>query len=41
MTFLVNLSVVVLEKDLGQSTAMIASGMKRYDPDASWKPVAP
>ncbi|RPH68057.1 MAG: DUF2950 domain-containing protein [Myxococcaceae bacterium] len=41
VTFLVNQSGVVLEKDLGQSTARIASGMKRYDPDASWKPVAP
>lgn len=41
MTFVVNQAGVVLEKDLGPSTAKIASGMKRYDPDASWKPVPP
>ena len=41
VTFLVNQSGVVLEKDLGPSTAKIASGMKRYDPDPSWKPVPP
>ena len=41
VTFLVNQSGVVLEKDLGSSTAKTASGMKRYDPDASWKPVSP
>jgi len=39
MTFLVNQDGVVLQKDLGKSTAKIASGMTRYDPDASWKPV--
>jgi hypothetical protein len=39
MSFLVNQSGVVLEKDLGRNTASIASGMKRFDPDASWKPV--
>jgi Protein of unknown function (DUF2950) len=41
VTFLVNQSGVVLEKDLGSTTAKVASGMKRYDPDASWKPVPP
>ncbi|HZJ52742.1 MAG TPA: DUF2950 domain-containing protein, partial [Myxococcaceae bacterium] len=41
MTFVVNQSGVVLEKDLGSGTAKVASGMKRYDPDASWKPVVP
>ena len=39
MSFLVNQSGVVLEKDLGPNTAKIASGVKRFDPDASWKPV--
>ena len=39
MSFLVNQSGVVLEKDLGRNTAAIASGMKRFDPDAGWKPV--
>jgi hypothetical protein len=39
MTFLVNQDGVVLQKDLGKSTPKIASGMTRYDPDASWKPV--
>lgn len=39
MSFLVNQSGVVLEKDLGKNTAKVASGIKRYDPDAGWKPV--
>jgi len=39
MSFLVNQSGVVLEKDLGKKTASIASGIKRFDPDAGWKPV--
>ena len=38
MSFLVNQAGVVLEKDLGKNTAKVASGIKRYDPDASWKP---
>ncbi|HEY1907875.1 MAG TPA: DUF2950 domain-containing protein [Myxococcaceae bacterium] len=41
MTFLVNQDGVVLEKDLGKSTAKIASGITRYDPDASWKVATP
>ena len=39
MSFLVNQAGVVLEKDLGKNTAKVASGVKGYDPDASWKPV--
>jgi hypothetical protein len=39
MSFLVNQSGVVLEKDLGPNTASIASGTKRFDPSSSWKPV--
>jgi hypothetical protein len=41
MTFLVNQDGVVLEKDLGKNTAKIASGITRYDPDASWKAEKP
>lgn len=36
MTFIVNHSGVVYQKDLGDATAATASRMKRYDPDASW-----
>jgi Protein of unknown function (DUF2950) len=39
MSFLVNQSGVVLEKDLGKKTTSIASGVKRFDPDSGWKPV--
>jgi hypothetical protein len=39
MSFLVNQSGVVLEKDLGKKTTSIASGVKRFDPDPGWKPV--
>ena len=38
MTFVVNQNGIVFEKDLGAATAEIASSMKEYDPDASWKP---
>ena len=36
MTFVVNQEGRVLEKDLGERTARIASGMKEYDPDDTW-----
>ena len=36
MTFMVNQQGRVLEKDLGELTAKIASGMKEYDPDDTW-----
>jgi hypothetical protein len=36
MTFIVNHDGGVREKDLGPETATIATGMKVYDPDASW-----
>ena len=39
-SFLVDDSGKILEKDLGESTPAIASGMTRYDPDSSWKPVS-
>jgi hypothetical protein len=41
MTFLVNQDGVVLEKDLGKNTSKVASGITRYDPDASWKVATP
>lgn len=36
MTFVVNHEGVVYEKNLGKSTTVIVSRMKRYDPDSSW-----
>jgi hypothetical protein len=36
MTFIVNQSGVVYQKDLGPSTASIAGGMTRFNPDPSW-----
>jgi hypothetical protein len=36
MTFVVNQSGVVYEKDLGPETTEIAKAMTRYDPDESW-----
>jgi hypothetical protein len=37
MTFLVNHEGVVFEKDLGPETAATAPGIKRFDPDKTWK----
>jgi len=39
MTFIVNLDVVVHQKDLGPGTVEIAKSMTEYDPDATWKKV--
>ena len=39
MTFLVDKTGIVYEKDLGRRTAAIASRYSAYDPDATWKPV--
>ncbi len=39
MTFMVNQSGVVYQKDLGKNTAKTAAAMKLYDPDKSWKKV--
>jgi hypothetical protein len=39
MTFIVNQSGVVYEKDLGPSTVAIATKMADYNPDSSWHPV--
>ena len=38
MTFIVNQSGVVYEKDLGTDTATIAAAMTKFDPDSSWTP---
>ncbi len=39
MTFIVNQNGVVYQKDLGKNTGKVATAMKRYDPDKSWKKV--
>jgi hypothetical protein len=37
MTFIVNQDGAVYEKDLGKDTEKIASAMKKFDPDKTWK----
>jgi hypothetical protein len=37
MTFIVNHDGVVYEKDLGKDTEKIATAMKKFDPDKTWK----
>ena len=39
MTFIVNQDGVVKQKDLGEDTLKLASGLKTYDPDSSWAEV--
>ena len=39
MTFVINQSGVVWQKDLGPETAKAVAAMKAYDPDASWNEV--
>jgi hypothetical protein len=39
MTFIVNQDGVVYEKDLGKDTEKIATAMKKFDPDKTWKKV--
>jgi hypothetical protein len=41
MTFLVNEAGVVFQKDLGPKTGELAAALTRFDPDETWKPVAP
>ncbi len=36
MTFIVDESGVIYEKDLGPDTAKIAEAMTTYDPDSTW-----
>lgn len=38
MTFIVNSNGEVLEKNLGEKTAEVASAIDMYNPDSSWKP---
>jgi hypothetical protein len=40
MTFIVNHSGVVFQKDLGPNTARIASRMTAFDPDKTWRKVS-
>jgi hypothetical protein len=39
MTFIVNQSGRLFEKDLGEDTVALAHAMPSYDPDDTWKPV--
>jgi hypothetical protein len=39
MTFMVDQSGIVFEKDLGEQTPDAVSAITRYEPDVSWKPV--
>jgi hypothetical protein len=39
MTFIVNQSGVVYQKDLGKNTGKVAAAMKSYNPDKTWKKV--
>jgi hypothetical protein len=41
MTFMVSHDGAVYEKDLGPGTAAAAGGMKRFDPDSTWRRVEP
>jgi hypothetical protein len=36
MTFLINQDGVLLQKDLGKTTAETATAMSEFDPDTSW-----
>ena len=38
MTFIVNQSGIVYQKDLGANTADVAAAMQEYNPDESWEP---
>jgi hypothetical protein len=40
MSFLVNQSGILFQKDLGEDTAALAADITTYDPDRSWQPVA-
>ena len=37
MTFIVNQDGMVLQKDLGKKTDVLAKALKKYNPDASWR----
>jgi hypothetical protein len=40
MSFLINQSGILFQKDLGEETAALAAAVTGYDPDRSWEPVA-
>jgi hypothetical protein len=40
MTFLVNHQGVIYEKDLGENTTRIASGLTVFNPDSGWQRVS-
>ena len=40
MTFLVDKTGIVYQKDLGPRTSEIASAYSAYDPDQTWTPVS-
>ena len=37
MTFVVNQSGIVFEKDLGPNTASVATAIAEFNPDATWR----
>lgn len=37
MTFVVNQEGIVYQKDFGMNTTKIAEGIRKYDPDKTWK----
>jgi hypothetical protein len=39
MTFIVGSDGVVYERDFGKTTDAIATSMKQYDPDSTWRKV--
>jgi NADH:ubiquinone oxidoreductase subunit 2 (subunit N) len=39
MSFMINQEGVLLEKDLGKTTAEIATAMSEFDPGAGWSPI--
>jgi hypothetical protein len=41
MTFIVNQDGVVFQKDLGEDTAAVVTGVQKFDPDSSWTALAP
>ena len=41
MTFIINQDGVLLQKDLGKTTAETAGAMTQFDPDSAWTIVIP
>jgi hypothetical protein len=39
MTFIIDKSGTILEKDLGPDTTKLATAMTTYDPDSTWHKV--